>query len=194
MDSAAKRPWYRLHLATWVVIGVVAYALAALQMEPQLGISEDETGLYMETRFGWPAAHLTTIDGRPSPTWLGPKPTFTPGWRYLPLALNLIVGLLLTALTAHALEIWLRRPNRRQLTLTSLLGITGVLAVLAGLVSGRISFTIPLLNVSSDELMSWDDLSEPLRWPVAVAMGCTLYSLGWLTLRILRRAYSAVRR
>jgi hypothetical protein len=193
MDSAAKRPWYRLHWLTWVVMALVISAIGNRQMEARWSRYPSSYGYIKDIRIGWPTIHLTSTERGSMFPEPGDKPSFTYHWHYSRLVFNLVLCLILTAATGHVLELWLRSPNRMQVTLGSLLGFMSVLAVLAGLASETIEFTIPWFDLRSYGLFIWDDLRRPLQWPILFALGCMLYSLGWLALALLRWAYRLIR-
>lgn len=147
---------------------------------------------YIEiTRFGWPWEHLKVVEHGGG---MNDSPTFAYDWNISNLMFNLLLCLLLTIATVHALELWLRRPNRWQVTLGGLLGLTGVVAVLVAIVSGSINASLDWLGLSSLYLLHWSELHQPQRWPLLFALGCGVYSLGWLTCFVVSRTWSLFRR
>ena len=197
MDSAVKRPWYRLHWVTWVVTLAVVAALFQCEFEEHFGIGAHTSGYTEWSYFGWPHAHLELAE---SGSFVGagtklPR-SFEYRWRWSVLAFNLLVCCAIVGSTIGVAESWLRSPNRRQFNLRALLAFTGVVATMLWLLVNS-----EWLFQSRDELfrwvhaslVDWDDLEQPFRWPVVLGIGCTIYSLGWLALTLLRRAYCLVR-
>ncbi len=192
MDSAPKRPWYRLHWVTWVVVIILVWTLFSRGSEA--GFRGIDSSFYYrkENAYGWPAKHLTVVEWG---TFLRPNnpPTVEHKWHVRELVFNAGFGFMLVLASVFAFELWMRTRKRTQLTLGSMLGLTAVAACLAGLASGSIDFWLPAVFIRSSWLISWYDLQRPVMWPLIFAMGCTIYSLGWLALALLRRAYRLVR-
>jgi hypothetical protein len=194
MDSA---PWYRLHWVTWVVMAVMIAVLAALQLERHFGIGAQSAGYTHWWYLGWPWAHLELVE---SGVVAGPGThlprLFEYRWRWSVLGFNLLACLVIWGSTTYVVESWLRSANRLQFNLRALLVSTGVVAVMLSLLVNS-----DWLFQSDDEtfhwvhssLVRWDDFQRPLRWPVLVGVAFTIYSLGWLALALLHRAYRLVR-
>lgn len=193
MDSAPSHPWYRLHWLTWLALAGLLWTLVQREREaePGLRFSIDSLNYMENTLFGWPREHLYLMEHGGG---MNGSPTFDYDWNISNLMFNLLLCLLLTIATVHALEFWLRRPNRWQVTLGGLLGLTGVVAVLVAIVSGNIDASLGWLGLSRLYLFHWSELRQPQRWPLLFALGCGVYSLGWLTCLVVSRAWSLFRR
>jgi asparagine N-glycosylation enzyme membrane subunit Stt3 len=71
-----------------------------------------------------------------------------------------------------------------------------VVAVMLGLAVHGETFSFDQLTTfrwPRPSSISWEDFRRPLRWPLLFGVACTIYSLGWLALAILTRAYRLVR-
>jgi len=197
MDSTPKRPWYRLHWVTWIVVVVVAGGLVNSEFEKHFGIGTYSAGYTDLTYFGWPRAHLELVE---SGSFVGPgtklPSSFKYHWRWPVLGMNVLVCIVIVGSTMWVAESWIRSSNRLQFKLQALLLFTSVVGVVLWL-----SVNSDWLFWSEDEvilwahspLVSWGDVQRPLRWPVVLGVACTIYSLGWLVLALLRRAYRLVR-
>ncbi|HUE71625.1 MAG TPA: hypothetical protein VMP01_12135 [Pirellulaceae bacterium] len=194
MDSAVKRPWYRLHWVTWVVVVILVWTLINRELEARLVGLSLSFSYISDTLYGWPVDHLTVVESGSLLRRPGQQLRFEYRWHYPQLVFNVVFCLLLSVSTVHVMELRLRSPNHMQLSLRSLLVVTAIAACLAGLAGGNIDFGLPWVGVRSSWLINWYDLRRPVRWPLIFALGCTIYSLGWLALAFLRRAYSFVRR
>ena len=198
MDPAPKRPWYRLRWVTWVVALLVAGAVVISECEEHLGVSTCGSGAYTSSSyFGWPQAHVEVVE-RGSIVGLGmqvPR-SFEYSWRWSYLGFNVLICVVIVVSAIWVLESRLRSPNRLQFHLRALLAFTGVVAVLVWLlVNSQWLFHSSGVSLkwTHSPLVSWDDLKQPLRWPVLLGIACTIYSLGWLALVLLNRAYRLVR-
>lgn len=199
MDSLPKRPWYRLHWVTWIGMGFVLSSAVFRQFEERF-VVESLGSLTITERFnfGWPLAYVEMEKFGPivvTPTGPSPNPAFIKyewfGWHLL---LNCAICALLTGSTAYVSDAWLRSPKRSQFGVRHLMIVTFVVATLIALTQGLEvryrdweDFRMTWL------LVSWSDMVNPLRWPLLLGLACTIYSLCWLTLALLRRAYSFVR-
>jgi hypothetical protein len=164
MDSAPKRPWYRLHMLTCLVLVVIGYTLIDREVRRSVGFPISSLSYVSEK-----ANHQTL-------SWF------------------LLFCLLLITATVHVFELWLRSPNRLHLSLGSLFCLIGVAAILTGIVNGDFYDSLVWLGLPTLLLISWDDLRHPLNWPLLLALGCTIYSLGWLVCFVVLRLWSLVRR
>ena len=193
MDSALKRPWYRLHWVTWVVMLVVTGALVYSELDEHFGIGTRSAGYTDWSYFGWPRAHLELVE---SGSFVGAgtqlPSSFEYHWRWSVLGINLLVCIGIMGSTTYAAESCLRSPNRLQFNLRALLALTGVVAVMLWLAANGdwlFQSEDEVLRWTHTSLVGWDDLQRPLRWLVLLGLACTIYSLGWLALTLLRRAY-----
>ena len=167
MDSAPKRPWYRLHWVTWVVMGVVLSAAIREQCTYQIAFD----------LYGWPLIDRLELGHSER------------RWEISALVFNVAFCSVLVVSSGCGAELWLRRQNPLQIDLRSGFVITGVLACVCWLVElpsqslleWRWTYVLPLV--------SWSDLRQPLRWPILFAIACTIYTLGYLAFWISRRTY-----
>ncbi|HUE74592.1 MAG TPA: hypothetical protein VMP01_27240 [Pirellulaceae bacterium] len=202
MDSVVKRPWYRLHWVTWTVMAVLLLAFVNRQMAVQSG-SWASPFIYAKwTHFGWPVVHLDLMEsgaalpGSVQPNIRYDQPVFKYDWRPLALAVNVFTLLLFLGSTAFVVESFLRNYRKLQFSVGNLIVITGVLGVILALFSYEPAFLFGarwLFGLELSYLIVWRDFQRPLLWPVLFGLACTLYSLGWLGLAILCRAYRLVR-
>lgn len=202
MDSVFKRPWYRLHWVTWMVIAVSLWALINRQLAVQSGGWASPFIYTKWTHFGWPFIHLDLMESGPaSPGSVQPnikydQPDFKYDWRPPALAINVFTVLLFLGSTAFVVEAFLRNYRKLQFSVGNLMVITGVLGVILALLSYESAFLFGarwLFGLESSYLVVWRDFQRPLFWPVLFGLTCALYSLGWLALAVLRRAYRLVR-
>jgi hypothetical protein len=194
MDSAVKRPWYRLHWVTWVVTCGLLLALINRQMDVNSGGWENTKW----THFGWPVIHLDVIEYMPA-SHLGAPPVSLVGvqriikyhWRWFALTINVVTFLLFLGSTAFAVETFFRNYRRLQFSVGNLIVITGVLGVILAMLIYKPAFLLGgrWYGLELSYLVAWRDFQQPVHWPVLLGLACTIYSLGWLALALLRRAY-----
>ena len=174
--------------------------LLPLQMRPRL--REKSVYIFGTTRaistvleFGWPFVHLTSVEFGPGFPPSIQSSSLPHRWDLLLLTANAAVYLLLVSSTVLVTESRLRKPRPMQLSIRSLMAATAVVAILVGFVSNEQSIhrLFGQSFIYRVDLIDWYDVGNPIYWPAVVAMGCTIYSLGWLALAFLRRAYRVVR-
>jgi len=163
----AERRWYRLHWGTLLGLCIVctAFAWSDCVGEPWLNVD------VVVALYGWPFPH----ELYPEAWWYCP-------WRDCPWwncrALNFGIQIAGIAAVVFALE-------------TTLLTITSVLSVVFALAQIDLTWVIPDCELDpTGSLMRW-----PVRAPILFALGCTMYTAGWLVARLARSLYAlAVRR
>jgi hypothetical protein len=191
-----------MHWVTWAVMAALLGALIHRQMAVQSGGWASELSYTKWTHFGWPFIHLDLIEAapvspgsiRPNIKYLAPKINYD--WRPLALAINVFTLLLFLGSTAFVVESFLRNYRKRQFSVGSLVAITGVVAVTLALLSHEPAFLFGarwLFGLELSYLIAWRDFQRPLLWPVLFGLACTLYTLGWLALAVLRCAYRLLR-
>ncbi len=180
METAPKRPWYRLHWLTWLVIVVVTFEMVDVQRDEHLGDSAI-TGqkLYY---CGWPLIHCLIETSE----WYGAGSRYSrteiSEWRDWELLVNCVVSVLLIASTLFVCEMWTRNERHGQFGLRHLFSIVAILCSLLGL--ARIEWSDMFLAnpgfTYQRRLIDWRDVAHPVRWPFLFALACTVYLLGWL--------------
>ena len=192
MNSVPKRPWYRLHWVTWVVILLVIAALAYREQVAQRfdggWVSTDQATMDLdELRFGWPYAHLIHYDFGSA--------SMTSGWHWGWFGVNVVCCLLLTVFAASVVETRLRGPTPRQITIRFLLVVVAIAGVLMGLALQPDGWLVIMdfFGGVPATLVSWEGFTNPVLWPMQFALACMIYALGWLALALLRRAYRLAR-
>ncbi|MBN1911146.1 MAG: hypothetical protein JW818_15475 [Pirellulales bacterium] len=151
-DPASRRPWWRLHLLTWVVLAVVTVALVLIMVPADRMFNGDHG-------HGWPWVFLRHTDfeawfiritqqpvSEPEP-WLpeywtnapwayarnwgltGDAPVFSP----LQLVGDVLIAVLILAVAGAAFECWRRRRRRIwQFSIREMLLLTLVIALVLG--------------------------------------------------------------
>ena len=202
MDSAPKRPWYRLRWLTWLLLAMVAGAFISRQMEKELIFGIGDLGMLFE-RFsvGWPLQHAEYVSSQSmlkgSKLVLNGPISIESEWFIWPFLVNSAFGFVLVASTAIIGERWVRRERRLQINLQQILIAMATFGVLLTLSR---PWTVGYGDLDLDTFsMQWslvgmDDLRVPLRWPLLFALGCTIYSLGWLACLTVLRCWSLLRR
>ena len=194
MDSVPKRPWYRLHWLTWLVLVLLVVGLDDWEREERL-IATSGFANFTLTGFGWPIEHGRLFGKHVAFPKLE-RSAAECSWDMLALATNSIVCVLLVLSTAVIVERCLRSPNRLQLSLRSLMAITAITGIMLCIAvqSETLEAAILWMTKMDSHILSADDLSWPPHWPVLFALGCTIYSLGWLVCFAVLRIWSLVRR
>jgi hypothetical protein len=195
MDSAVKRPWYRLHWVTWVVLAVVMAALVYRELEPTRfdgGHFLTKSGRisFSEVEFGWPFPYSVRWESEVSSF------QYSFPWQMQIVTIDAIFCCLVASCTARVVEGWLRSSAMWRVSLRSMMGTTFLIAVLLALAVQHeaIAGIMTPWGGPSTRFVSWNEFMRPVRWPVLFGVACTIYSLGWLALALLRRAYRLVRR
>lgn len=203
MDSASKRPWYRLHWLTWVIAVTVLAVFVSRQLEKELVLGIGNLGMYSQrSSVGWPFQHAEVVDSG-AMTMTGPGPivprtaSTTYEWFVWPLVANCSFSFLFVASTTLVCECWLRRERRLQINLRQSLVALAILGVLLTLSR---PWTVGYRDLDRENFeMEWSligiaDLTTPLRWPLLIALGCTIYSLAWLVCFVIFCGWSLLRR
>jgi hypothetical protein len=200
MDSADKLPWYRLHVLTWLLTGVVAWGFICCQRTVNGGYLNSVATVSF---YGWPRIYLHLIksnerllhasnlfnETRALPPRT-PLPRAKPPnykWMSYGIVINVLCGFTLVVATAVVVEWWLRRTKRLQLSLGSLLLIIGVFSILFAFASYDSTLRFKMAS-----FISWSDFRHPSRWPVLFGVGCALSFLGSLAERTARQAHCLV--
>ena len=179
MDSTPKRPWYRLHWLTWLVLGLVLLVLAPRQRAEFHSYLLAGTGyLWKASYCGWPLVDLNIKETVALGGTARPKVEYH--WRGVPLAVNLLICSALAISTVFVTERLVRARPRMQFSIRSLLILISVVAILLTMMSNEFIHEPDISDRSRRALMYWMELKNPLRWPLLFALGCTIYSSGWL--------------
>ena len=187
MDSAVKRPWYRLHWVTWVAILLIISALVyreqvAQRFEGGWASTDDATLDFDELRFGWPYAYLVHYDFGSG--------SIVSDWHWWWFGTNVICCLVLTLSAATVVETRMRGSRPWQFNIRQLLVAIAIAGILMGLAIQHDGWFVIMdyFGGLPTALVPWEGFTNPILWPMQFALGCTIYSLGWLTLALLRRA------
>src|SRR5215510_3481430 len=115
MNAAAKRPWYRLHWVTWLILLLVGSALVYAEIHGVTDGWEASFGYNIDTTYGWPAVQFTFREfGSYDLPQLGtPGPDYVYDWHWVAVVVDGAVCLAFLASPAFLLESWLRSPRRR---------------------------------------------------------------------------------
>ncbi len=112
MDSAPKRPWYRLHWVTWVVMAVVVWSFTGRQVQRDFGGgTQDFVATVNWWYLGWPVWHLEEKETDVGIVFGMPPRGSEFKWRPVGILLNVASGLLLLTATVFVVESWLRDPQ-----------------------------------------------------------------------------------
>jgi hypothetical protein len=185
----SSRPWYRWHWGSYLAVSVVVGALIWRQFEkaPMLGVGD--LGVFSQWfDLGWPFAHLEMVETRGLPSGT----EFDYEWHAVKLVGNCLFAALLVGSTAFVVETLIRRRPRAQFGTRHLLIVTAILGVLLALSrEWEIQYRDwTVWNYWS--LVRWSDVTQPIHWPILLAIACAIYTLCWSALMSLRFAYSAV--
>jgi len=204
MDPARKRPWYRLHSLTWVIMAAVVGGLVSRQLEKETILGVGGLGMYsLQSSVGWPLQHAEIVDS--GEAWLpGSRPIAPPAtfsttyeWFVWPLLANCILSALLVAATAFVCESWLMQERRLQISLRQILILMATLGVLLALTR---PWTVGYRDLDRESfkvkwsLVSLSELKNPLHWPAIMALACAIYAAVWLVGLLTLRGWSLIRR
>ena len=143
--------------------------------------------------FGWPFVHLESTKSRGISPIVSPEFTFD--WRRLPLFGNVLTCLLLVISTAFVCERWTRSRRHLQFGLLQLLSLPSILGTLIALTH---EWEVPSRTWADTtfycSVISWSDLSQPVRWPIWIAIAATIYAFGCSVLSVCTRAFFLLRR
>ena len=202
-----KRPWYRLHWVTWVVLLIVGWAIGWCQVDDTRQTQFNRSG-FVSAYFashGWPFKALVERYS----LW-GIRTFDVELVNSVALALDVALSFILLGSTALVSERWIRGPKRLQLQLKTLLSVTAVVALSVLLVTQRETtwwwrlrneldlvrnYQVVIPEVSSDPSLGPLHL-QPwyVRFPVIFAIGCTIYLAADLATRLASRCFKLVRR
>ena len=199
MEADSPRRWYQSHWITWFVVVIVGAGFVYCQFVEQPGLTLMDAGYTSYSYFGWPFIHDQQIKTGVYFMPVGmafPPPSFDHTWYVDALMLNALVGLLFVGSTAVVFECWLRSRTRMQFTLSGLGKFIAVISVL-------MTFVIKLPRILS---ILWRSeigasglfIHQTIAWPIAAVIllggGCTIYSVGSATCRMVGRLYRFVTR
>ncbi|MEX2121205.1 MAG: hypothetical protein WD847_16550 [Pirellulales bacterium] len=179
----AERRWYRLHGVTLIGLCIVCAALAWSDWCGRKRIHVYATGTTVSTTvYGWPFTHI----GYNLQEWWSCPWHNCPWWNCR--ALNLAIQLAAIAAVGFVLETWLRSNNRLQVRLLTLLILTAVFSVVFALAQFERPTLVGCESDPTGSVMHW-----PVQVPTLFALGCTIYTAGWLVARLAPRSVSALR-
>ena len=189
MDSTPKRPWYRLHWGTVLVVVFVTMCWLSSAHHPTIANlltgGREPIPAYAQ---GWPLSWVRfdfvqppSLAGVYAGDVLGAANT-APTEFHLP-ALVIDVSLLIGCLLAVAFVVERLGHVRFQFSLSALVG---VVTTIAGLMAFWKWNSVPSRAVVSDELCDYIPISL-FVWVTAVptlfALGCAMYTATWFALR-----------
>ncbi|MHC4402779.1 MAG: hypothetical protein ACYTG0_24210, partial [Planctomycetota bacterium] len=135
-----RRPWYRLHLSTWIVLLIAGTILFLSNVPGERRLSQT-AATYFVMEHGWPLVYLVRLPE--GPVW-DPVPSMWPltkgvvSFDPLTLAADVAVAALVLIFTAAVFETRRRRRKRLQFSLRTLLvAVLIVSAALAWLTTKR---------------------------------------------------------
>jgi len=185
----SERPWYRLHWVTWVAVVACGGFLVYLQVVPQLmefEFNRPYPGMVKGWLRGWP---ILCFLGRGSSWWTLDR--WLPFWGF---SLNYVASLLVILSMVLVAEKLIRMVRKRlQFQISSLLVVTAVVAAVASVAQLPPSLLVELHVAEMMLLMGPafepyfflfpNDYPWPIRIPLLILLGCTIYTTGWLAIR-----------
>ena len=181
INETSPRPWYRLHLLTWISVCVVGYTLANRVLVPR-GTIEVRGGVANREMLqaGWPMVFWDQARIMPKVAYLARRRS-PPRWYAFGLLVSAICsgGLLLA--TTIVCERALRRRHRLQFGLRALFVLGIVLGVM--LVLPKLEWQGPIRDFEGMRikefcsLVTWSDVYSLAGWPIILALGCAVYLL-----------------